>query len=72
MVKPTTPDEYCVNLAKLRRAAPQLAVLHALARGDELSCDVDASPYNAYWAEAANAVTVRMALLDLMLNGQQE
>jgi aspartate carbamoyltransferase catalytic subunit len=70
IVKPATPNEYCVNLAKLRRGAPRLAVLHALARGDELCPDVDASPYNAYWAQAANAVTVRMALLDLVLNGE--
>jgi aspartate carbamoyltransferase catalytic subunit len=65
--KPATPDAYCVNLAKLAAAKPHLAVLDALARGDELSPDVDDSPFNAYWAEAANAVTVRMALLKLML-----
>jgi aspartate carbamoyltransferase catalytic subunit len=62
-----TPDEYCVNLAKLGAAKPHLAVLDALARGDELNPDVDGSPFNAYWDEAANAVTVRMALLKLIL-----
>jgi aspartate carbamoyltransferase catalytic subunit len=62
-----TPDEYCVNLAKLAAAKPHLAVLDALARGDELNPDVDSSPFNGYWVEAANAVTVRMALLKLML-----
>lgn len=68
VVKPRTPDEYCVSLAKLTACAkPHLAVFDALARGDELNADLDDSPFNGYWAEAAHAVTIRMALLDLML-----
>jgi len=66
--KPATPDAYCVTLRKLQaRAKPNLVVLDALARGDELATDVDDTPFNGYWAQASNAVTVRMALLKLML-----
>jgi aspartate carbamoyltransferase catalytic subunit len=66
--KPATPNEYCVTIGKLRAMAkPNLIVLDALARGDELATDVDDTPFNGYWAEASNAVTVRMALLKLML-----
>ncbi|WP_045875123.1 hypothetical protein [Pseudofrankia sp. DC12] len=72
VVKAPTPDAYCLNLAKLANAKPHLAVLDALARGDELHPDLDSSPFNAYWAEAANAVTVRMALLDLILGAEGE
>lgn len=38
-------------------------ILHPLARGDELSTDLDATPHNWYFAQARGAVFVRMALL---------
>jgi len=47
-------------------AKDTLAVLHPLPRKQELSTDVDDTAYNAYFQEAANGVTLRMALLRLM------
>jgi aspartate carbamoyltransferase catalytic subunit len=38
-------------------------VLHPLARGEELSTDLDDTPHNWYFAQARGAVFVRMALL---------
>jgi len=38
-------------------------VLHPLARGNELSTDLDETPHNWYFAQARGAVYVRMALL---------
>ena len=43
-------------------------VLHPLPRRTELATDVDDTRYNGYWAQAANAVPVRMALLSLMFD----
>ncbi|MDX5332528.1 MAG: aspartate carbamoyltransferase, partial [Gammaproteobacteria bacterium] len=38
-------------------------IMHPLARGDELSTDLDDTPHNWYFAQARGAVFVRMALL---------
>lgn len=42
-------------------------ILHPLARGDELSRDLDNTPFNWYFAQARGAVFVRMALLSVIL-----
>lgn len=42
---------------------PDAIILHPLARGDELSPDLDQTPHNWYFAQARGAVFVRMALL---------
>ena len=66
---PETPEEYRVNLDKLRRLARRDAmVLHSLPRMDELSTDVDESKYAAYWEEAAMGVQLKKALLKIILN----
>lgn len=38
-------------------------ILHPLARGEELSTDLDDTPHNWYFAQARGAVYIRMALL---------
>jgi aspartate carbamoyltransferase catalytic subunit len=47
-------------------ANEHLTVLHPLPRKGELATDLDDSRFNGYWAQSANGVTVRMALLKLM------
>ena len=42
-------------------------ILHPLARGDELSRDLDDTPHNWYFAQARGAVFMRMALLSSIL-----
>ena len=42
-------------------------VLHPLARGKELSRQLDGTPHNWYFAQARGAVFIRMALLSTML-----
>ncbi|BAZ93330.1 aspartate carbamoyltransferase [Thiohalobacter sp. COW1] len=42
---------------------PGSIILHPLARGEELSTDLDATPHNWYFAQARGAVYIRMALL---------
>ncbi len=53
--------EYCLTKdSPLREDA---IVLHPLARGSELSTDLDETPHNWYFAQARGAVYIRMALL---------
>jgi len=46
---------------------PGAAILHPLARGSELSRDLDKSEHNWYFAQARGAVFMRMALLSTIL-----
>lgn len=46
---------------------PDAIVMHPLARGDELSRDLDKTSHNWYFAEARGAVYMRMALLSTIL-----
>ena len=55
---------------KLSRSSPLkegAIILHPLARGDELSRDLDSTPFNWYFAQARGAVFIRMALLSVIL-----
>lgn len=54
---------------KLNKESPlkkDAIILHPLARGDELSTDLDDKPHNWYFAQARGAVFLRMALLTCM------
>lgn len=46
-----------------------MIILHPLPRVDEISSDVDATPYARYFQQAANGIPVRMALLKLLTEG---
>lgn len=55
---------------KLNAASPlkqDAIILHPLARGQELSRDLDSTPKNWYFAQARGAVFMRMALLSSIL-----
>lgn len=54
----------------LHNAKPNLRVLHPLPRVDEITPDVDATPYAYYFEQAKNGVYARQALLALVLNEQ--
>ena len=60
----TFGDKFQLNRnSPLKREA---IILHPLARGDELSTDLDRTPHNWYFAQARGAVFLRMALLTCM------
>ncbi len=46
---------------------PNAAILHPLARRDELSVELDDTPHNLYFAQAAGAVFMRQAVLTAVL-----
>jgi aspartate carbamoyltransferase catalytic subunit len=67
-----TGDDYEELGVKFRLDAssplkPETIILHPLARGPELSTDLDESVHNWYFAQARGAVFVRMALLATIL-----
>ena len=64
--------EYRIDAATLDAAREELIVMHPLPRVEEIAPDVDETPHAKYFEQAANGVTVRMALLDLMLEQEDD
>ncbi|MCX8039342.1 MAG: aspartate carbamoyltransferase [Planctomycetota bacterium] len=58
---------YRITAAMLAAAPPRLRILHPLPRVGEIATDVDATLHAHYFAQAANGVPVRQALLALVL-----
>ncbi len=61
-------DQFILTSAMLEKARANLKILHPLPRVNEISFDVDQTPYAHYFQQANNGVTVRQALLTLILN----
>jgi aspartate carbamoyltransferase catalytic subunit len=61
--------EYRIDAAGLDAARDDLTLMHPLPRVDEIAPDVDGSQHAHYFEQAHNGVPVRMALLDLLLDG---
>ncbi len=62
--------EYRIDAEMLEAARDDLTVMHPLPRVDEIAPDVDATDHAKYFEQAHNGVPVRMALLDLLLEGR--
>ena len=60
---------YRIDLNMLKDAKKDLIIMHPLPRVDEISPEVDGTPYAKYFEQAFNGVPVRMALLGLVLGG---
>jgi len=58
---------YRIDLETLRNAKDNLIILHPLPRTDEVSPEVDMTPYAKYFKQVRSGVIVRMALLALLL-----
>jgi aspartate carbamoyltransferase catalytic subunit len=63
--------QYQIDAATLAAAKDDLTVMHPLPRVDEIAHDVDETTHAKYFEQAHNGVPVRMALLDLILGGDQ-
>jgi aspartate carbamoyltransferase catalytic subunit len=63
--------QYQIDAETLEAAKDDLTVMHPLPRVDEIDYDVDETSHAEYFQQAHNAVPVRMALLDLLLGGEQ-
>ncbi len=62
---------YRIDLPLLRDAKKSLLIMHPLPRVNEIAPEVDATPYAKYFQQAFNGVSVRMALLSLVLGGSK-
>ena len=60
---------YRIDLNMLKDVKKDLIIMHPLPRVDEISPEVDGTPYAKYFEQAFNGVPVRMALLGLVLGG---
>jgi aspartate carbamoyltransferase catalytic subunit len=60
---------YQVDRGLLPEVQPELTIMHPLPRVTEISPDLDEYPRSAYFRQSANGVTVRRALLALVLGG---
>ncbi len=58
---------YVITLDTLKNAKEDLIILHPLPRVDEITPEVDSTPYAKYFKQAWNGVVVRMALLGLVI-----
>jgi aspartate carbamoyltransferase catalytic subunit len=65
-------ERFGVNPRRLERAAPDVTVMHPgpMNRGVEISPEVADAGYSVITAQVTNGVAVRMALLYLLLGGQ--
>ncbi len=60
--------KFILSAEILHKAKPNLRILHPLPRVDEITADVDTTPYAYYFEQAQNGIYVREALLSLVLN----
>jgi aspartate carbamoyltransferase catalytic subunit len=64
-------DAYTLDLRTLEKARPDIAILHPLPRVTEIAPEVDRHPHAAYFRQAHYGVTVRKALLALVLDSAE-
>ena len=56
-------DSFILDAEKLKKARPEMRVLHPLPRVNEITIDVDKDPRAAYFRQVENGKFVRMALI---------
>jgi aspartate carbamoyltransferase catalytic subunit len=56
-----------IDARLMQQLRPSAVLMHPLPRVDEIAAEVDSDPRAAYFRQAANGVTIRMALLDWLL-----
>ncbi|VVB97932.1 Aspartate carbamoyltransferase [uncultured archaeon] len=62
-------EQFRLELPALENAKKDVIVLHPLPKIDEISAEVDRSRHARYFGQAANAVPVRMAVIDYCMEG---
>jgi len=60
-------DVYCLEASMLIDAKENMKILHPLPRVNEVSTDVDSTPYAYYFQQAAGGMYVRMAIISYLL-----
>jgi len=65
-------DSYILDNKKMKKASPNMIVLHPLPRVNEIAPEVDSDPRVAYFKQARYGMFVRMALIVTLLEVQNE
>ena len=60
-------NAFRIDARLMKHLRPNAVLMHPLPRVDEIAAEVDQDPRAAYFRQAANGVTIRMALLDWLL-----
>ena len=60
-------DTYILDTEKLKKAKPDMSILHPLPRVNEISTEVDDDPRACYFKQVMNGKHVRMALIMTLL-----
>ena len=60
-------DSYVLTPEKLKNAKSDMCILHPLPRVNEITVDLDSTPYAYYFQQAQNGVYVRQALMAAIL-----
>ncbi|MFU8797559.1 MAG: aspartate carbamoyltransferase [Gammaproteobacteria bacterium] len=60
-------NPFYINKSLLKKVKSNFKILHPLPRINELSTDIDNTPYAYYFQQAQNGVAIRQALLTLLL-----
>lgn len=63
---------YALSLEILKRARPNLRILHPLPRLAELPLSIDETPHAYYFEQARNGLFVRQAILDMIFGDSNE
>lgn len=63
-------DPLVLDPSLLKKAKPDLKILHPLPRLKELPPEIDQSPHALYFKQAANGLKIRQALLTTLLEGE--
>jgi aspartate carbamoyltransferase catalytic subunit len=61
-------DVYILTRKLVEEKSPEMLILHALPRVNEIAKDCDDLPGAAYFKQVQNGIAVRMALLSILLN----
>jgi aspartate carbamoyltransferase catalytic subunit len=65
-------DAYTVDLEMAEHGGPEMVILHPLPRVTEIAPEVDQLPHAAYFRQAHYGVTVRKALLALVMGAAED
>ena len=63
-------DSCILNADMLKGCKPNMRILHPLPRVNEITTDVDSTPYAYYFQQAQNGVYVRQALMAAILGAK--
>ncbi len=63
-------NRYQINKDVLTRLSPKSYVLNPLPREDEISTEVDSTPFAKYFLQSENGLYMRMAILSMMIDSK--